>query len=106
MTGHASTMPAALQTEQPIAMRIPSPPVSGFHVGPLSVHVYGLMYVIGISLAVLIARRRWQAQGGNPALVGDVAVWAVPAGIVGGSIYFDLTTPKYIPHHWYGIIAV
>ena len=106
MSGHASTMPAALERGLAAAMRIPSPPVSGFHVGPLSVHVYGLMYVIGISLAVLIARRRWQAQGGDPALVGDVAIWAVPAGIVGGRIYFDLTTPKYIPHHWYGIIAV
>src|SRR6202035_40693 len=44
--------------------------------------------------------------GGDPALVGDVAIWAVPAGIVGGRIYFDLTTPKYIPHHWYGVFAV
>ena len=38
-------------------------------------------------------------MGGDPGLVGDVALWAVPAGIVGGRIYFDLTTPKYIPHH-------
>jgi len=30
----------------------------------------------------------------------------VPAGIIGGRIYFDITTPKYIPHHWYGIVAV
>jgi prolipoprotein diacylglyceryl transferase len=30
----------------------------------------------------------------------------VPAGIIGGRIYFDITTPKYIPHHWYGIFAV
>ena len=33
-------------------------------------------------------------------------IWAVPAGIIGGRIYFDLTTPKYIPHHWYGVFAV
>jgi prolipoprotein diacylglyceryl transferase len=44
--------------------------------------------------------------GGDPGLVGEVALWAVPAGIVGGRIYFDLTTPKYIPHHWYGVLAV
>jgi len=67
-----------------MALHIPSPPVSGFQIGPLFVHVYGLMYVAGITLAVLIARRRWKAQGGDPALVGDVALWAVPAGIVGG----------------------
>jgi prolipoprotein diacylglyceryl transferase len=85
---------------------IPSPPVNGFHLGPAYIHFYGLMYVIGITLAILITQRRWKAVGGDPGLVGDVALWAVPAGILGGRIYFDLTTPKYIPHHWYGVLAV
>ncbi len=87
-------------------MHIPSPSVNGFHLGPVFVHYYGLMYVIGITLAILITQRRWQRMGGDPGLVGDVALWAVPAGIIGGRIYFDITTPKYIPHHWYGIFAV
>jgi prolipoprotein diacylglyceryl transferase len=85
---------------------IPSPSSSGFHLGPLFIHVYGLMYVIGITLAVIITRRRWRALGGNPDLVGDVALWAVPAGIIGGRIYFDITTPADIPHHWWGVFAV
>jgi prolipoprotein diacylglyceryl transferase len=80
--------------------------VNGFHIGPAYIHFYGLMYVIGITAAILITQRRWKALGGDPALVGDVAIWAVPAGIIGGRIYFDLTTPKYIPHHWYGVLAV
>src|SRR5215468_6342523 len=87
-------------------MHIPSPPVNGFHVGPLYIHYYGLMYVIGITLAILITQRRWRRMGGDPGLVGDVALWAVPAGIIGGRIYFDITTPQFIPHHWYGIFAV
>ena len=33
-------------------------------------------------------------------------MWAVPAGIIGGRIYFDLTTPADIPHVWYGVFAV
>jgi len=85
---------------------IPSPPANGFHIGPAYIHFYGLMYVVGITVAILITQRRWKAQGGDPALVGEVAIWAVPAGIVGGRIYFDITTPKYIPHHWYGVFAV
>ena len=85
---------------------IPSPSVNGFHLGSAYIHFYGLMYVIGITLAILITQRRWKAAGGDTALVGDVALWAVPAGIIGGRIYFDLTTPKYIPHHWYGVFAV
>jgi prolipoprotein diacylglyceryl transferase len=89
-----------------MALHIPSPTVSGFHVGPAFIHVYGLMYVIGITLAILITRRRWEAKGGDPNLVADVAIWAVPAGIIGARIYFDITTPGDIPPHWWGVFAV
>jgi prolipoprotein diacylglyceryl transferase len=85
---------------------LPSPPANGFHVGPLFIHFYGLMYVIGITLAVIITQRRVRGYGGDPGVVADVALWAVPAGIIGGRIYFDLTTPSQIPHVWYGAFAV
>ena len=85
---------------------IPSPPISDFHIGPLDVHFYALGYIIGITLAILITRRRWRALGGNPDLVNDIALWVVPAGIIGGRIYFDITTPDDIPHVWYGVFAV
>jgi prolipoprotein diacylglyceryl transferase len=85
---------------------IPSPSVNGFHIGPLFIHVYGLMYVVGIALAIYITRRRWRAMGGNPDLVGDVAIWAVPIGLIGARIYFDVTTPADIPHHWWGVFGI
>jgi prolipoprotein diacylglyceryl transferase len=86
---------------------IPSPPANGFHLGPLFIHAYGLMYVVGIALAIYITARRWAAAGGDRSLVYDVATWGVPAGIVGGRIYFDVTTPFDItPHTWWGPFAV
>jgi prolipoprotein diacylglyceryl transferase len=85
---------------------LPSPSINGFHLGPAFVHFYGLMYVVGIALAVVIAQRRVRAAGGDPGLVAEVATWGVPAGIIGGRIYFDITTPADIPHHWWGIFAV
>jgi prolipoprotein diacylglyceryl transferase len=85
---------------------IPSPPVSGVHLGPVLIHFYGLMYVAGITLAVIIARRRWRVAGGQAGLVTDVATWAVPAGIIGGRVYFDITTPFDVPPHWWGPFAV
>jgi prolipoprotein diacylglyceryl transferase len=85
---------------------IPSPPVSGVHIGPLFIHFYGIMYVIAITVAIYITRRRWTAVGGDRSLVSDVALWAVPAGIIGGRIYFDITTPFDMPHHWWGPFAV
>ena len=85
---------------------IPSPPINAFHIGPLEVHFYALGYLVGIAFAIWITRRRWQAMGGNPDVVNDIALWVVPAGIIGGRIYFDVTTPMDIPHVWYGVFAV
>ncbi len=85
---------------------IPSPSINSFSLGPLVIHFYALMYLVGIAAAILITRRRWRAVGGDPDLVGEIALWSVPAGIVGGRIYFDITTPMDIPHVWYGVFAV
>jgi prolipoprotein diacylglyceryl transferase len=85
---------------------LPSPPIDSFHIGPLDIHFYALGYIIGITLAILITRRRWRALGGDPDVVNDLALWVVPAGIIGGRIYFDITTPDDIPHVWYGVFAV
>jgi prolipoprotein diacylglyceryl transferase len=90
------------------AQFIPSPPTSGFHLGPLFVHFYGLMYVIGIALAIYITRRRVRQAGGNPEVVYDAAFWAVPAGLIGARLYFDITTPwDIVPkHEWWGPLAI
>ena len=85
---------------------IPSPAESGFGIGPLEVHVYGLMYAVAVVVAVLITVRRWEAKGGSRELVYDVALWAFPAGLVGGRLYFDLTSSNLVPPHWWGPLAV
>ena len=85
---------------------IPSPSINSIHLGPLDIHFYALMYLVGIAVAIMLTRRRWRAVGGDPELVGEIALWVVPAGIIGGRIYFDITTPMDIPHVWYGPLAV
>jgi prolipoprotein diacylglyceryl transferase len=85
---------------------IPSPSINGFHIGPLFVHFYGLMYVIGITAAILLARRLWREKGGDPDLVYTVAIWGVPAGILGARFYHDVTSWNEVPHNWYGWLAV
>jgi prolipoprotein diacylglyceryl transferase len=85
---------------------IPSPAENGFHIGPLFFHAYGIMYVIAVAAAIFIGRRRWAAQGGDPDLVYEVAKWGFPAGLLGGRIYFLITTPSQIPDHWWGPFAI
>jgi prolipoprotein diacylglyceryl transferase len=85
---------------------VPSPSTNVVHVGPFTVHVYGLCYMLAVLAAVAITRRRWGARGGSRELVYDVAIWAVPAGIVGGRLYFLATTPGDAFEHWWGPLAV
>src|SRR5579863_2027575 len=85
---------------------IPSPAANGFHVGPLFVHAYGLMYVIAVAAAIAITRYRWRRAGGDPDIVYTVAIWAFPAGIIGGRIYFLISTPSQMPDHWWGPFAI
>ena len=85
---------------------LPSPSHNGFYVGPLFVHAYGLAYVVAVLAAVTITARRWQALGGDRALVYDVALWGFPAGVIGGRLYFIATSWSEVPPHWWGPFAI
>jgi prolipoprotein diacylglyceryl transferase len=47
--------------------------------------------MIGIVVAVWLGERRWVARGGRPGDVLDIAIWAVPFGIVGARAYHLIT---------------
>jgi prolipoprotein diacylglyceryl transferase len=76
-----------------IVTSIPSPTISYFDVGPFRVHFYALLILAGIVLAVIIANRRLSKRGAQSGVVLDIALWAVPFGIVGGRFYHVVT-------HW------
>lgn len=73
---------------------IPSPTQGVWHLGPLPIRAYALAIITGIVLAAWIGERRWVARGGAPGDVVDIALWAVPFGIVGGRLYHVITTPE------------
>jgi prolipoprotein diacylglyceryl transferase len=85
---------------------IPSPSSNGLHLGPLFLHAYGLAYVVAVGAAVAIGRRRWARAGGSPELVGEVALFGFPAGLVGGRVYFLVTSWDQVPKHWWGPFAI
>ncbi len=72
-------------------LSIPSPSQGVWHLGPLPIRGYALCIIAGIVLAIWIGERRWVARGGRPGEVSDLAVWAVPFGLVGGRLYHVLT---------------
>ena len=72
-------------------LSIPSPGDGVWNLGPVPLRGYALAIVLGIIAAIWIGERRWVARGGKPGEVSDLAVWAVPFGLVGGRLYHVIT---------------
>ena len=85
---------------------IPSPSVNVVEIGPLSLHIYGLCIALGVVAAVTISSRRWQARGGDPDDISTIAIWAVPAGVIGSRIYHVATDWKTYQDDWVGALKI
>lgn len=72
---------------------IPSPSRGVVNLGPLPLRGYALAIILGVVVAIWLGERRWVARGGRHGTVMDVAVWAVPFGLIGGRLYHVITTP-------------
>jgi prolipoprotein diacylglyceryl transferase len=77
-----------------VQLSIPSPSQGVWYAGPVPIRAYALAIIVGILVAVWWGERRWTARGGTRGQVGDVAVWAVPFGVVGGRLYHVATSPE------------
>jgi len=79
-----------------IPLSIPSPPLDWevlLEVGPFKIRAYAVAILIGIFVAIWLTRRRWVSRGGSVASLEEIAVWAIPFGIIGGRIYHVVSTP-------------
>lgn len=72
---------------------IPSPDLSWtqFQIGPLTIHTYALCLLAGMIAAIAITGRRLSHRGAEPGTALDIALWAIPFGIVGARVYHVLT---------------
>jgi len=62
--------------------------------GPFTLHLYALCIIAGIAVAIWLGDKRFRAQAPHAkSLVSEVAISAVPAGIIGGRIYHVITSP-------------
>jgi prolipoprotein diacylglyceryl transferase len=85
---------------------IPSPSSGVLEVGPLELHAYGLMLLLGIAAATALTGVRWTRLGGDWDLVLRVAMWGVAGGIVGARLYHLATSWSEVPDEWWGPFAI
>ncbi|MBJ7338493.1 prolipoprotein diacylglyceryl transferase, partial [Mycolicibacterium sp.] len=75
---------------------IPSPSQGVWHLGVVPIRAYALCIIAGIVAALVLGDRRWEARGGERGVIYDIALWAVPFGLIGGRLYHVMTDwPKY-----------
>ena len=74
---------------------IPTPTFSVLEIGPLTIHLYALCIIAGVALAIWLGNKRFVAAFPDATgVVSDVAIYAVPAGVIGGRLYHVITTPE------------
>jgi prolipoprotein diacylglyceryl transferase len=74
---------------------IPTPTTSAFVIGPFTIHFYALCIIVGVAAAIWLGNRRFVANFPEAhGLVADVAIYAIPAGVIGGRLYHVITSPE------------
>jgi prolipoprotein diacylglyceryl transferase len=75
-------------------MAFPTPAHSALEIGPLTIHYYALCIITGVAIAIWLGDKRFKARVTNgQSVVSEVAITAVPAGVIGGRIYHILSSP-------------
>src|SRR5688572_14079821 len=58
------------------------------------------MIALGVVAAVWLTSKRWQDRGHDPAQISSLAMWAVPAGVVGARIYHVASDYQLFEDDW------
>jgi phosphatidylglycerol:prolipoprotein diacylglycerol transferase len=90
--------------------------IDGFAIGPLYVHFYGIILMLGAVAGAWLATSEVRRRGQDPEIVWDLLVYLVVGGILGARLWHILTPPPssialgrttaYYLTHWLDAIAV
>lgn len=90
-------MQSVLHAAAMVPASIPSPEWSGFDIplpwGSLRIHAYALCILAGIIAGLWLTSVRWARRGAPEGSVWDIAIWAIPFGIIGGRLYHVVSSP-------------
>ena len=87
-----------------------------FYIGPIPIHLYGVILMLGAVAGTWLASKEAQRQGEDPELMWDALTWALIGGVVGARLWHVFTPPEsmvkmgitthYYLTHPFAIIAV
>lgn len=89
-----------------ILASIPSPTFSVFEIGPLRIHVYGILMGIAVATAWYLSARRYEKFGGERATGESAGFWAIALGFVGARLAFVLPRLGDYSDDWLGVFRI
>ncbi len=79
---------------------IPSPADGVVRLGPVPLHMYGLLIAVGVLVAVRIAVGRWVRAGHEARDLEEMVPWVVLAGVVGARVYHVISDVQLFRGDW------
>ena len=68
--------------------------ISQITIGPLTIHFYGIIIMLGVLAAAWVASREAHRRGEDSEVIWDALVWVVIGGVLGARIWHILTPPE------------
>ena len=85
---------------------IPSPSDGTIDIGPIPLHVYGILLAVGVVVASWMTERRWVRWGRDRHDWQDVVVWIVIGGVVGARLYHVATDSEKFRGDWLRVFEI
>jgi len=83
-----------------VVASIPSPARGVIEIGPLPLHLYGLIIAVGVLVAAWLAERRWVRRGHDGDAFSSLVLWMVLGGVVGARLYHVITDVQLFRGRW------
>ncbi len=85
---------------------IPSPSFNEISIGPLEIHLYGILIGLGVLVAAITMTRRYAAWGGDAEYLERVIIWTVILGFAGARLAYVSTHLGRFEGRWYAVFFV
>jgi prolipoprotein diacylglyceryl transferase len=90
----------------PVLASIPSPSFNTIDLGPLEIHVYGILMGIAVATAFIVTVNRYERFGGDRGLAERAALLAVVIGFIGARLAYVSTHLYRYEDDWLGVFRL
>jgi prolipoprotein diacylglyceryl transferase len=85
---------------------IPSPSFNVFHIGPLAIHIYGIIMGIAVATAFVVVTSRYEKLGGDRKVAESASFWCIVLGFIGARTAYVLPRLGDYSHDWLGVFRI